>query len=66
MPAPRRLAFLGGAVCRAAAADAPLDPGAVRQALATVALGAFVLGTGETDQRRQRSFLHNLKAVFRV
>ena len=44
MPAPRRLAFLGGAVCRAAAADAPLDPGAVRQALATVALGAFVLG----------------------
>ena len=25
-------------------ADAPLDPGAVRQALATVALGAFVLG----------------------
>ena len=41
---PRRLAFLGGVVCRAAAADAPLDPGAVRQALATVALGAFVLG----------------------
>ena len=29
-------------------------------------LGAFVLGTGETDQRRQRSFLHDLKAVFRV
>ena len=45
MPAPRRwLAYLGGVVCRAAAADAPLDPGAVRQALATVALGAFVLG----------------------
>ena len=40
----RRLAFLGGVVCGAAAADAPLDPGAVRQALATVALGAFVLG----------------------
>ena len=39
-----RLAFLGGVVCGAAAADAPLDPGAVRQALATVALGAFVLG----------------------
>ena len=45
MPAPPRwLAYLGGVVCRAAAADAPLDPGAVRQALATVALGAFVLG----------------------
>ena len=40
----RRLAFLGGVVCGAAAADAPLDPCAVRQALATVALGAFVLG----------------------
>jgi len=40
----RRLAYLGGVVCGAAAADAPLDPGAVRQALATVALGAFVLG----------------------
>ena len=44
MADPRRHAFLGGVVCRAAAADAPLDPGAVRQALATVALGAFVLG----------------------